>query len=215
MVDKAILANNVADLQGRLARGLVMYKGKPYWVNDVIKFDDIRLVEPKTVQTNNPKIIKVNYHDVNFDIEPPKIGYMNYGGQALFLYRKPTRTKQYCMHDRSIFYGHNGNRATNAMMQCQAFEDMILGVYPTLQMALRDTVPPKLGEFREGGYSWKIAFSRLLCVLHEEGKHYLEARGHTIGEHVRENTFRIYDESSMYSYQRAFTAGGIEAIGPR
>ena len=78
------------DVKLYLVNSIVMYDGKPA---TVLKADDIGggEFEILLVRLDRGKKIRVRTDDSLLELEPPKLGYINAGGKAVYLHRDPVR----------------------------------------------------------------------------------------------------------------------------
>ncbi len=79
------------DVKLYLVGSIVMYDGKPAKVTEARELGDNEFSIKLTYLVEGSHSFKVNTDDLLLQLEPPKLGYINAGGGAVYLHRDPVR----------------------------------------------------------------------------------------------------------------------------
>lgn len=141
------------DYEARLNGGIVFYKKKPVYVYATNSGKIELFTFPE-----NERIGVVAPQDENLDISAPKLGFVNIGGKAVYCYRKPLRQYKQSLQTNSIATFtplRKEPTSVSDIFQTKQFAEMLMGKYPSLDVALKFVKEKKKGS---------MAFNRNMCV---------------------------------------------------
>lgn len=131
------------EIKFRLESSIVLYDGQPVYISkvNVVDAEDRKEIarvfyyELPLMGRGNGKEVRKYLSSKKFDLAPFKMGYLNHGGEAVFLARTPVRQhKQGLSSTSSVFTDCKGRRSENinfnTLTSSQGFVDMYKGVYP-------------------------------------------------------------------------------------
>lgn len=134
------------EVKFRLENTVVMYDGDPVYITSVGNVDvedkaEIARVfyQPLPYNQRN-KAIRKYLSSKKFDLAPFKMGYMNHGGEAIFVSRLPVRqNRQGLSQGTTVFKDIRGRNAEQmnfaAMLSAPGFVEMVHGKYPSFKDA--------------------------------------------------------------------------------
>jgi hypothetical protein len=134
------------EVKFRLENTVVMYDGEPVYITSVanVEAEDKAEIARVFFQTlpYNPrnKSVRKYLSSKKFDLAPFKMGYMNHGGEAIFVSRIPIRqNRQGLSQGATLFKDIRGRNAENInfshMIQSPGFVEMVQGKYPSFKDA--------------------------------------------------------------------------------
>ena len=147
------------DVHMRLDSTYCMYDGRIHYVRVLKNFKCGEMfVYSIPTGLNEEKLI--NIEDEKFSLQPPTLGYVNYGAYSFFLSRRPDRIQKQGIYETAVHVTGPGmnasyNPGSNRLLNSSGFSDACLDVYPNYRDAT-DTV-------FIGGHIG-CAFSKNLCV---------------------------------------------------
>lgn len=211
MVAKDIIADNVGDLARRLNKGIVKYHGQPYMITEIEGFDRIEITPLKDVPRRRENIKRVALSDPHLDIEPFKLGYVNYSNRALFVRRTPTRGTNYCMNANNIGT-REYQRIPGVILYSEEFHSMLMNRYPSLQEAVHRT-SKKPGWDTDPNYAREMAIARLLAVSYDKNRFVLSHSETPIATSANGAVFTLNKPSMLNAYRNSLSAAGIVLTG--
>jgi len=124
------------DFDQRLNGGVVFYDGKPVSVYSAGN----GLLQLHSFPEGDPTVL-VKPDDTKLDISAPRLGYVNIGGKAVYVYRKPLRQyKQSLTVSALETWTPLSKRPTHAIgdfFGSKQFYEMLIGKYPNPAAALK------------------------------------------------------------------------------
>lgn len=173
------------DLQMRLSRSVVRYKGKPVFVDEVNCFD-ITECSLYVTRLEDSYTFTIKLPSEDLDVRPVPLGYININGRSLYAARKPHRRYKQGLCKESLTVHRDRLLDLSRLLKSRELAQCIRGEYPTFQYAL-DSV--------QAGMDSR-AFSRRFSLLRDRrDKVLLECRGETVG-HYEDKL--ILDDSYTY-----------------
>jgi len=196
----------------RLDNTICMYKGYPYYITvhdvdydepepDVNEVKGYNLLVPDA-RYNPYETIMVT--DDDFDFRVPRLGYVNYINEALWVTRKPERRQKAAIH-RNTLNINSDRHNVNSVMQSDFFGEMILDIYPTMAEAI------KICE--EGVDSW--AFDKDMCVRWSDATRalmFLCYKGRDIGYRPLHGNWHLFDTREASFYVNVINNKKIEGL---
>lgn len=123
------------DYEQRLSGGVVFYDGQP--VSLLASHGTITIYS----FPGNDLIGNIVPTDKKLDISAPRLGYINIGGRAHYVYRKPLRQYKQSLNANSCAVWtplrKEATAAIGDIFQTRQFKEMLLGVYPPLSSAIK------------------------------------------------------------------------------
>jgi hypothetical protein len=157
---------NVEEAESRLRSTVVMYDGKPVWVDHVVRgtgpsglsvqiYSLPRLREKREVDLFDPKL---NMRNI-------PLGYVNYGHDALYLTRMPARRFKQGLNSENVhiprdkMFNEHGDRINwGTIYSSQGFADSMSGKFPSFEEAAKKLADES--EFKSVAFSRVFALSR-------------------------------------------------------
>lgn len=129
--------NDPSDIYRYLNGTICMYDGKPVYVGHDGQDKMLTLYNPVG---KNDIICKIPYDDPLFDVESPRLGYMEKGEIVHYVMRVPQRQFSQGLTQRNVvFYDIDGQESMkmgNRPLLSQEFVDMLLGRYRPFEESL-------------------------------------------------------------------------------
>lgn len=136
------------EVRFRLEHTVVSYDGDPVYITRVNapaagkEEGDVARVffQPLPIERPEGKEVRKYLSSKKFDLAPFKMGYMNHGGNAIFVSRTPVRqNKQGLSAGTALYTNVRGQRCEafgfNHMTKAPGFVDMVKGVFPSFKEA--------------------------------------------------------------------------------
>jgi hypothetical protein len=181
--------HSVEDKRMKLHNTICMWKGKPYMVNADQAGQTVVL--QTLAGRAEPKAVK--YTDDDFDYRSVPLGYVNYGINALYLVRLPTRQNRQGLNPEQMRIVGNQRFAIYDFLNTKNMESCILGEHPPFEEALRQVTE---------GEAASRAFHRHCSIKREGSRIALEYRGRIVGYKDRGNGTFVLIPSNEYSFLR-------------
>lgn len=125
------------DMETRVHGGIAFYRGQPFYVE--LSRENRLSLSPLTGE-GDPILIASN--DPELDVSSPSLGYINFGGYANYVMRRPERrfkqvvSPQSLICERVMTGGFVGPDTLLNMLFSKEGESMLLGKYPSVKEAL-------------------------------------------------------------------------------
>lgn len=152
------------DMNMRLAETLVMYRGRPFYIVEY-EMAENRI---SGYYPDNDKVTKFTLPNRNLDIRPPRLGYVNYRGTAIYVSRYPVRRYKQGIHSQNITF--NAMADKGRLIRSPEFSKALMGDYPSFNNALRRLESKN-----------SVAFNRHWAVLKAADGIHLMYRGNPVG----------------------------------
>ena len=160
----------------RLAESLVMYKGKPFYITEY----DMAENRVSGFFPYTDKAARFTLPSVNLDIRPPRLGYVNYRGNAIYVSRYPVRRYKQGIHSQNITFSAMADKGR--LLRSPEFSQALMGDYPYFNGALRSL-----------SSNTSVAFNRHWALQKEaEGVH-LMYRGNPVGLY-KDNKLKLIED---------------------
>lgn len=159
------------DKRQKLHQSICMYKGKPCYV----QCSPDHKVNTVTITTLAGRGVgkNIEYTDDEFNYKDIRLGYINYGLEAIYLVRQPIRQYKQGLCHEVIKTVPEGIAYVPDMVRSKSMENCILGEHPEYSKALKDVVD---------GEATSRAFSRHCAVGTDKNFIYLYYRGRRVGQ---------------------------------
>lgn len=144
-----------ADANARLGGTLVLYKGEPVHVYEVVGNSAKDFAAVIVPLTNNAKDQVVPLDKDLFDFRPVPLGYCNYLADAIYLSRIPRRQWKQGLHVGILEATVNGKRYGKFNTATICLADTVRGKYPSLSDAFNTCEKDRMNS---------CAFSRLFSI---------------------------------------------------
>lgn len=156
------------DLEQRLGGGVAFYNKEP--VKVIIEGGKIRLF-------TFPDLIPIKYiqeSDELFDISAPRLGYVNYDREAIYVSRRPERRYKQTLTFGPLQFSNSTGFYEGDLFECKAFKRMLMNDYPSLNEAMT---------MLSSKYS-SVAITRDLAIKRNQstGRFHLCVKGKTVGK---------------------------------